>query len=123
VQLGWGSLTHVLDARERERLLVACARLAPNGPILVSFLTQAFGAGDAGRAARLGARLGRGLAGPLARLRGAAPAAGQVAFGSWFGFAHLFAPGELEALARAAGRRLVHEPTTSYPHATLLPSG
>jgi hypothetical protein len=37
--------------------------------------------------------------------------------GHWFGFAHVFSRGEIEALARAVGRRAEWEPG-DYPHVT-----
>jgi len=117
VLLGWGSLGHVLDARERERLLSACARLAPGGPVLASFLC---GEDLTGRAAQWGAALGGGLA----RMLGRAPAdPRKVALAPWFGFVHLFTEGEVEALARACGRTLRwgHEGGgAGYPHATFV---
>ena len=36
IVLGWGSLTHVLDPSARRRLLRACDRLCPTGPIVAS---------------------------------------------------------------------------------------
>jgi len=120
VLLGWGSLTHVLDAGERERLLAACDRLCPDGPILASFWLKATDADPApGRAERAGRTLGRAVG----RLRDAEPS-GDFRFGWWFGFAHAFGRAELEALAARAGRRVVWEEAAGgYPHVTLLGAG
>ncbi len=117
ILLGWGSLSHVLDADERRRVLAACTLLSPSGPILASFLTS-----EANRALDLGASAGRLLAAPVAHLRhqSSAPPAEATAFGAWFGFIHLFAPFEMRQLADSVGRRLLDDDATSYPHATLV---
>jgi hypothetical protein len=117
ILLGWGSLTHVLEAAEQERLLAACDRLCPEGPILASFWLRSTDEEPApGRAERAGRALGRALG----RLRGAEPADG-MRFGWWFGFAHAFGRAELEALAARAGRRVLWEEAAGgYPHVTML---
>ena len=120
VILGWGSISHVLEARTRTQLVQLCARLCPRGPILLSF---AFGseteAARQSRAFALGARLGA----RLARLRDlqAPQAAERERFWPHAGFVHLFSAQELQQLAAAAGRRpqLREGP---YPHAVLRPA-
>jgi hypothetical protein len=117
VLLGWGSLTHVLDAEERRRLLAACARLCPEGPVLASFWLRASDeVATPGRAERAGRALGRALG----RLRGAEPLQG-CRFGWWYGFGYAFGRAEIEALAAGAGRRVLWEEASGYPHVTLLP--
>jgi hypothetical protein len=63
VLFGWGSLSHVGSAAERERLLRAVDRLCPGGPILASFWRadepSPFAVIPYGRAARLGGALGK----------------------------------------------------------------
>jgi hypothetical protein len=119
VLLGWGSLSHVLDARERQRLFAAVARLAPAGPILASFILVTDETAP-GRADRLGRRAGRALA-RLRRLPSPRDD-GALLLGHWFGFIHQFTVDEIEALARACGRTVVweHDDETLYPHITLI---
>jgi hypothetical protein len=117
ILLGWGSLTHVLAARERERALLACDRLT-DGPILASFwmIDEAAQAAQVARATRLGRTLGKGLA--RLRLGGASPLGEPSAFG------HAFTRDEVEALAARLGRPLRWDGGAgSYPHATFLPRG
>lgn len=104
VLLGWGSLSHVLDADERGKLIDALAVVCPTGPILASFLqVPPAGLPSPGRAQCLGSRLGR-----LARLMRwrvmHEDRSREVAHGD-LGFTHVFAPAELEALATRIGRR------------------
>jgi hypothetical protein len=115
VLLGWGSLTHVMRAEDRVRVLVACTKLT-RGPILASFWMKDHGMQSIdGRAVAIGRRAGRALA----RLRGAAPAA---AAGEPFAFGHAFERDEIEALGRAIGRRVAWDGAAGeYPHATFLP--
>jgi hypothetical protein len=72
-------------------------------------------AGEGTRASRLGRHLGRGLG----RLRlGPGGATGEPS-----AFGHAFTPGEIEALAQAAGRPLRWESGPGeYPHVTFLPA-
>jgi hypothetical protein len=115
VILGWGSLTHVMSAAERERTLRAAAALT-DGPILASFWLREAGpeGGDeSSRAHKLGRRIGRGLG--RARLSGEPPVGELSAFG------HAFAPAELEALAGVVRRRVLWEGHSGgYPHVTLV---
>lgn len=118
VLLGWGSLTHVLDAGERARLLSALDRLCPRGPILASFWCD-----DALRAAPVvgrAERWGRASGRALARLRRLAIApAPRESFIIGGGFAYRFTAGEIAALARAVGRDAVwDDDAADYPHVT-----
>jgi hypothetical protein len=117
VIFGWGSLTHVLEERERQETLVACARLAPAGPILASFWMRGGGqaADEAVSRARQVGRL-------IARLRGSRANRERHAFGAWCGFAHVFSREEIESLAASIDRRVQWEadPGTTYPHVTLV---
>jgi hypothetical protein len=119
VLLGWGSLAHVLDERERMRLMQALARLCPQGPWLASFLRDDLPDGRAhlGRVERWGARLGHTVA-QLRRLPGTGS---REIFLSHVGFGHLFTSSELEALAAHVGRQLQwDDDDTDYPHATFV---
>lgn len=107
VILGSGSMTHVLDPHEQERLLSAMCRLCPHGPILASFFCEPEQARvRAGRATRFGRSVGRALA----RLR-AMPAAhsDRLSYRAHSGFAYTFTPREIERLASAIGRPLAWE--------------
>lgn len=123
VVVGWLSLSHVLDEAERLRVLRALAETCPEGPILASFWMLPEAELPAltlrGRAARLGAALGKGLG----RLRGARVTPDpQRVFRVRTGFGHTFIAPELEALASALARDLLWGPPNSgYPHCAFLP--
>ena len=65
--LSWAGLSHCLGSQKRRRLLAAAARVAPGGPLLVSYAD-----GNGWRHGRA-ERLGRALARPLGALRGVSP--------------------------------------------------
>ncbi len=110
VVLGSGSLTHVLDPREQERLLRSSALLCPRGPILASF----FGTAEdppppqrTGHAVRLGRHLGR----MIAALRRMPPAGSdRLSYRPHSGFAYAYTRQEIERLAAAIGRETTWEP-------------
>lgn len=116
VVVGWGSLTHILSRDEQHRLLAACDRLAPSGPVLVSFFASGEWSGRRPRAFEAGARLGRALA----TRRGIAAKDVGIGFAWHLGFTHAYAPGEIEELAAGVGRTAVVV-TTPYGHAALRP--
>jgi len=107
VILGSGSMTHVLDPRQQERLLRSMCRLCPQGPILASFFCEPEEAPVcAGRATRLGRSMGRALA----RFRSMPPAhSDRLSYRAHSGFAYTFTPREIEQLASAIGRPLAWE--------------
>jgi hypothetical protein len=123
--LGSGSLTHVLDPREQERLLRSLSILCPQGPILASFFCDEESAGDAvsiGRAARVGRRIGR----TIAKWRGLrAGSSTRLSYRAHSGFAYTFTPREIELLAQKIGRELAWEQGKMQPfhYATFLPPG
>ncbi|MDW8248241.1 MAG: hypothetical protein RMJ98_02915 [Myxococcales bacterium] len=102
VVLGWGSLSHLLDAQQRAVLLRTLPRLCPRGPVLASFLVDW---PRGGWEQRLRATF----------LPGEAPSF----FSPEAGFFHLFTREEVEALARGAGYQLRHYQEDPYPHALL----
>jgi SAM-dependent methyltransferase len=123
ILLGSGSLTHVLDPSEHQRLLRACAAVCPSGPILMSFYCadDSSDRPPAGRAMRCGAALGRATA----MLRGMSAAGSpRLSYRPHGGFAYTFTPAEIECLAASIGRDLSWEPGTTgdFRCVTFLPS-
>ena len=122
IVLGSGSLAHVLDPSEHERLLRSCATLCPTGPILMSFYCDgdSTAAPPPGRAVRIGRRIGRALA----DLRGT-PGAGsdQLSYRPHGGFAYTFTCPEVERLSSTIYRKVSWEPGTTgaFRCVTLLP--
>ncbi len=104
VVLGWGSLSHLLDGEQRAALLRALPRLAPEGPVLASFLVDW---PRGGREQRLRAALRRRLGADLPH------------FSPEAGFFHLFTRGEVEALAAEGGYTPRRYREAPYPHALL----
>jgi hypothetical protein len=123
VILGSGSMTHVLDPHEQERVLRSMCRLCPHGPILASFFCEPEEAPvRTGRATRLGRSIGRALA----RLRSMPPShSDRLSYRAHSGFAYTFTPRELEQLASAIGRPLAWENDDDqlrpFHYATFLP--
>ena len=119
VLVGWTSLSHVLDARERYALFEVCQTLCPHGPILASFFLSYDPALERrSRARKWGAALGS----KLARARGFTQPAAAPGFDRFLvhaGITHVFDRAELEALGRSIGRTLELEPMP-YAHATWL---
>jgi len=109
VVLGWTSITHVTDARERGDLLRALARVCPAGPVLVSYF--AAGGADGVRTRWLTAALDR-------LLPPREPGIGFVPHG---GFTHAFTDGEWHDLAREGGYRVAYRSREPCGHAILVP--
>ncbi len=125
VIFGWGSFTHIMDAATRARLLERLHPLCPIGPVLLSFWvrTEPDSRLAKGRAARLGAALGRAI-GPAAHQRYVAEAGDIVT--SQAGFGHFFTWAEIADLAAQCGYE-VHlksqdDARRLYPHVTLRPA-
>jgi hypothetical protein len=121
VILGWGSLSHVIDKRERLDLMRCCDNLCHHGPVLASFFAisdQFQNRRTQSRAAAAGAHLGM----RAAKSRGVA---GRREAGDGFlahaGFGHAFTPAELQSIARSIDRELCLE-LQEYPHATFARS-
>jgi hypothetical protein len=115
VIIGWGSFTHVLDQTSRLRLVETASRLAPAGPVLLSF----FAAGPHRPPRSRAGSLGRLAGSRVARLRRTMPGAGPDDRIFWhLGFTHSFSPDEIEVLALASGRRSDYQ-ASPYGHATL----
>jgi len=116
VLLGWGALSHVILPSVRERTLATAAALAPDGPVLASFLLRGQDR-RSGRSRRLGCAIGD----RIGRARGVTEDTGEVSFSTNLGFAYVFGKGELEALAASCDRQLVWDREPGFPHATFLP--
>lgn len=117
VLLGWGSLSHLLDPERRRRLIEACHKLTPSGPILTSFWSSErateWGDGQQG----LGVQSGMAGTGS-----GEAPSGRPIVFRPWFGAACFLDRKELRRLASTVGRPLIWEERPgAFPHVTLLP--
>lgn len=120
--LGWGSLSHVLDAQERFDVLRAACEAVPHGPVLASFFLRPVSHAAVhhpGRARSIGRRLAR-LVGSR---RGAVEEPSAERFLLHAGFAHAYSEQEIEqVIARIPGRTLVWEARhNGYPHVTVLP--
>jgi hypothetical protein len=116
ILLGWSSLSHVPDARQREALFAACHALCPRGPILASFFASMDGQRERkSRARSWGTKLG-GVVRTVRRGEQRAPNPDD-AFWLHAGVIHLFDREELEALGHSVGRRLDIE-WMPYAHAT-----
>jgi hypothetical protein len=117
ILLGWTSLSHLPDVRERHSLFAACHALCPRGPILASFFySNEASLKRGGRARAWGTRLGS----ITAKVRGIDPPAAvrdQDHLLMHAGVVHVFDREELEVLGRAIDRKLELEPTP-YAHAT-----
>jgi hypothetical protein len=113
--LGWGSLTHVFDPIDRERLMRACVSLCPTGPILASFWLNVQHP-KPGRSELLGRKLGEWVR----RHRGLPQDGNELIFSVDAGFAHSFTTEEIRGLAAAVDRTLRLFPIQGYPHATFL---
>lgn len=115
--LGLGSLSHLLDSEDRQRLLLSCDRICREGPILASFV-DAIQYSSFGRGRGLGTRFG--LAGKRLRRNGEHSDPKRVVFGSGFGFLFGFTREDIESLARSIDRRVIWEVKHSDPHVTLV---
>lgn len=117
VILGWGSLSHVLPSSSRRSLLRALKLVAPNAPVLASFVLRtedAMGTESKGRA--------RDALRTLFTLLGA-PGTSEV--GDYFylntGFFSYLTSEELSRIAFEAGYEVVTFDESPYPHAVLQP--
>jgi hypothetical protein len=124
VLLGWGSLAHVLDEREQDKLFAVLAQLAPRGPILTTYLAAGT-AQSGGRAAVLGYTLAKWIgldhtASIPPHSWQAPPLRERVVCVPHLGFAYLCDRARLTRLAQIAGRRLVLHESDQCPHATLV---
>lgn len=114
VILGWGSLSHIMSARQRAAIWAA-ADLTTGGPILASFYMQHRHV--AGR----GERFGRSLGEPIGRLRNLERRQGAVKFAHWGGFSEPLTFDEVEAVATSLERGTSWGLRTQWPYVTFHP--
>jgi len=116
VILGWGSLSHILDRREREALLEALRSVAPGAPVVLSYLPF--------HQVRRTGRIARGRLGLRRTLtRSGAEHQDEEAlhFSPWAGFSVGFTEDDLRQLAAAGGYRVALLDVKEYPNAVLVP--
>ena len=113
VVLGWGSLSHVVSAEERRRVMVSLNRLLPGAPVLCSFWADREPLQPTRARQRLW-RVGRWVE----RLHEPG-----LRFQARAGFMHVFTRDGFERLARDTGYRVVLYEETPFPHALLAPVG
>jgi hypothetical protein len=112
VLLGWGSLTHVLEPAARCRLLQACDRLCPRGPIVGSaWIEGTRFAPDARPPEALGRRVGS----LVGRLRRVPVPEDRLIFNRATGFGAALSPDALRALGDAIGRETRLDPDGVAP--------
>lgn len=115
--LGWGSLSYVVPEATRLSLLVALKTLAPNAPLILSFIPR-LASDERGRPAALR----RGLRRVLTRLGGQPASDNGELFVPWGGFASALPLDEIERLALQSGYRPAILETEPYGHALLVPA-
>jgi hypothetical protein len=117
IVLGWGSLTHVIDADERRALFTALRRVGPSAPVLLSF--QLIGSAYYGDAWL------RGWLHRVLRRIGAPgePCPPGLHFTRRAGFIYQFSATELDALAAETGYAVARFTPQWYSHAVWVPSG
>lgn len=117
VVLGWGSITHVLRAQERLRLLSAVRALAPNAPVIASFfLRPDVGYGGRTESLRRSLRTVFSALGAPNREN-----AEGLAYESGGGFVYAFSESEVHALAHDAGYEVRSLESHPFPHVLLMP--
>lgn len=117
VILGWGSLSYVTPEAARLALLVALRNLAPNAPVILSFIPR-LDSDERGRPAALR----RGLRRMLPRLGGKSASDSGELFVPWGGFASALPLDEIERLAIQSGYRPAILETEPYGHGLLVPA-
>ena len=116
VMLGWGSFAHVLGESKRRGVLMATRALAPEAPLLLSYLPPTTGSGNA-----VGPRTAQ-FRGMLKRLGAPAVVDPGDHFIPWAGFHHEMTPADIEALAVSTGYVVDALPVGAFGYAYLRPS-
>ncbi len=116
VILGWGSFSYVLSAGDRLALLQSLKAVAPQAPILASFLARPeLPLGWGHRIQTFWRRLFAMISSSRT------PQVGDV-FQRGSGFVHLFVTDEIKALAGEAGYEVDYGDLSPYPHVFLRPT-
>ncbi len=114
--MGWGSIIHVTEEKERIELLNAFRHIAPRAPVLVSFLPwKSYPEGIIERYLRPSLR-------KFYRMLGASHRAGPGDIFE-FGFMHYLTQAEMETLARNCGYQIAHWEEWNESFALLVPEG
>lgn len=116
VMLGWGSFAHVMGEASRRAVLMAARALAPEAPLLLSYLPPSTASGSA-----VGRRTARFRA-MLKRLGAPAVVDPGDHFVPWAGFHHEMTPADIEALAAATGYVVDALPVGAFGYAYLRPA-
>jgi hypothetical protein len=99
-------------------LLEAIRTLAPDAPVMLSFIPRLASAGENGKSAALRRTLRRVL--PRAGAQNAIE--GSEVFVPWGGFACALSTDEIRALAQSAGYQTILIESEPYGHALLFPT-
>jgi len=118
IVLGWGSLVHLTQARERTSLLVALRQLAPRAPVVLSFFSRSAAAMAPARSEQFRTWLRQRLS---PRGRFASDLAG-LSFERHGGFAKAYTDDEIKQLAADTGYEIEIQSPTGFPHALLRPT-
>jgi hypothetical protein len=116
--LGWGSLSHLTERGAVLDVLRALRALAPEAPVVTSFLLRASVEPTVGGSRKLRRVLRRAF-----EAIGGLPVASGLEFHVGSGFIYSFSREELLALCDEAGYEVAHFSELGYPHALLLPTG
>jgi hypothetical protein len=114
--LGWTSISHLYTLQDRLDLFQALRRIAPQAPVLASFLTT-----EPPVPACRTERLRRAVRRVSRFLGGSGPTAQGMSYLSGGCFIYRYCPGEFEKLAAAAGYDVVLVRESPYPHAIVVP--
>jgi hypothetical protein len=109
VMLGWSSLSHVLDTWVRHQILCALRLLAPEAPVICSFLV------------RNNLRRYKGMPGRLANRLDILTDNANLVFDPRSGFSRLTDKAAVIDLANRAGYHVVSYSEEESPHALLVP--
>ncbi|MES1185313.1 MAG: class I SAM-dependent methyltransferase [Myxococcales bacterium] len=115
--LGWGSLSHLTEPGAALEALRAVRALAPDAPVIVSFLLRIKGTPDVKGGAR---KLRHGLR-RVFKAIGAPEVPVGLRFGTSHGFCYEYSASEFIELSERAGYQVAVVSEHVYPHALLLP--
>ena len=105
------------EPAQQAALLRAARKLAPRGPLLLSFFLKKVGSELPSRSLRLR----QAVRATFAKLGGAAPPRSGLGYEYGGGFVYHYTEAELRSLAEAAAYRVAHFDAVAFPHALLEP--